>query len=167
MTMMMGGNVYLGIDPGSTGAIACVSDGSSWVIDMPAVKRDGKHLRVDPAGLATELRSVMADNKIAMALVESVHAMPKQGVSSSFAFGESFGAILGVLGALGIAHELVTPGKWKKDMAVGADKECSRARALALFPMVAGDLKRKKDHGRAEALLLAEVARRRGLATKG
>lgn len=98
------------------------------------------------------------------AIIEKVSAMPKQGLSSTFKFGVNFGTWIGRLEALGIPFDYVTPRKWKKlifdSMPKGDTKEMSRDRARRIFPQMADKLKRKKDHNRAEALLLAEFARR-------
>jgi crossover junction endodeoxyribonuclease RuvC len=90
-----------------------------------------------------------------LAIVERVAAMPKQGVASTFKFGASYGALLGVIGALGIPSVLVTPTKWKKHFALDAEKERARALALRMWPARSELFSRKKDHGRAEAALLA------------
>lgn len=95
------------------------------------------------------------------AAVEQVHAMPQQGVTSMFKFGTNFGTWLGVLAAFKIPTVLVTPRKWQKvmlDAGTGQTKDKSLDMARRLFPAV--DLHRKKDHGKADALLLAEYLRR-------
>lgn len=97
-------------------------------------------------------------------VIERVHAMPKQGVSSSFNFGVNYGMIMGLLEALSIPYETVLPQKWKREFGVTADKNTSIAVAKRMFPEV--DLRRtdrcKVDHdGKAEALLMAEYARRK------
>ena len=79
--------------------------------------------------------------------------MPGQGVSSTWTTGYGFGVWLGVLAALALPHTRVRPAIWKRAMGLGKDKEQARLRAIQLFP--SADLRRKKDHGRAEALLLA------------
>lgn len=147
--------IIIGIDPGLTGAIAILSDlphVEPSIEDMPVA--DGS---IDPAGLSALLANY---DDARMAYVERVSAMPKQGVSSTFKFGTGYGMVLGVLAALEIPYALVTPGVWKKAYGLSSDKEQCRARALQLFPALAGDMKRKKDHGRAEALLIAEWGRR-------
>ena len=90
-----------------------------------------------------------------VAIVESVSAMPGQGVSSTFKFGAAYGTVRGVIAALEIPVHLVTPGKWKKHFRLSADKEQARALALRLFPASSQHFERKKDHGRAEAALIA------------
>jgi crossover junction endodeoxyribonuclease RuvC len=107
--------------------------------------------------LASELR-LYADQG-AVAVVEQVGAMPNQGVTSMFAFGESFGLVKGVLAGLGVVTSTVTPGKWKKALGVNAGKDGSRAQAAQRWPFQAHEFKRVKDDGKAEACLLAEWKR--------
>lgn len=152
----------IGIDPGASGAVAILEKSGKLVhvFDMPSVEviAGGKaKKRVSPEMLAAELK-LYADQG-ATAVVEQVGAMPGQGVSSMFAFGESFGLAKGVLAGLGIPTSTVTPGKWKKAMGVNAGKDGSRAKAAQLWPTQAGEFKRVKDDGRAEAALIAEWAR--------
>lgn len=153
----------IGIDPGAAGAVAILETQTGklvHVFDMPSVEVivGGKaKRRVSPELLASELR-LYADQG-AVAVVEQVNAMPGQGVSSMFAFGESFGLAKGVLAGLGIPTSTVTPGKWKKAMQLNAGKDGSRVKAAQLWPLSAGEFKRVKDDGRAEAALIAEFCR--------
>jgi len=139
----------LGIDPGLSGAIAfyfpCQPDRVA-VEDMPTVAG-----AIDCATLARRIRQ-MAPNVV---VVERVGAMPKQGVSSTFKFGASYGAVLGILAALQIRTVLMTPSVWKKHFRLDSDKEKSRALALRTFSKTPEHFARKKDHGRAEAALMA------------
>jgi crossover junction endodeoxyribonuclease RuvC len=107
--------------------------------------------QVDGATLAARLKQVRPD----VAVIERVAAMPHQGVSSTFRFGTAFRIIQGVIAALENPVHFVTPGKWKRHFGLSADKEKSRARALQFWPACADLFGRKKDHGRAEASLLA------------
>lgn len=147
-----------GIDPGLSGAIAVLVDGRYRdVADMPTVGR-GKAGRqtLNCAELASYLRSWRGQYAGAdvCAVVEEVASRPGQGVTSMFRFGHSCGAIEGVLATLGIPVCRVTPQTWKRAYGLlGADKDASRGKAADLFP--AAPLGRKRDHGRAEALLLA------------
>ena len=151
----------IGIDPGLSGAVAVLADGRySEVFDMPTVGR-GKAGRqtVNAAGLSNLIRSVRALHPGAdvSAVVEDVAARPGNGSASMFRFGHACGAVAGVLGALGVPVAYVTPGRWKRAYGLlGAEKDASRGRAIDLFP--AAPLGRKRDHGRAEALLLAAWA---------
>ena len=150
-------SLRLGIDPGQTGAIAAF-DGTRIVglIDMPTMTRlHGSGRQVDPYTLATEVLDLCAGRN-ATAVIEAVSAMPGQGVSSMFRFGESVGVVLGVLGALQMPVRWVTPQRWKKAAGiVGKDKDAARSLAIQLHPEVAEMLKRKKDVGRADAALIA------------
>ena len=146
----------IGIDPGAAGAVAILeADGSLvQVFDMPAVEVTvaGKaKRRISPEMLAAELR-LYAD---AAAYIEQVAAMPGQGVASMFAFGEAFGLAKGVLAGLGISVQSVTPGRWKKALQLNAGKDAARAKAAATWPAQAGEFRRVKDDGRAEAALIA------------
>jgi crossover junction endodeoxyribonuclease RuvC len=150
-------SLIIGVDPGSiSGAFALlrfrdgVDPDAATVGDLPVVDK-----MVNAAAWASELENVMRGFPHTFAVVESVNAFPGQGVSSSFRFGQGFGIILGVLGALQIPVTLVSPAKWKKAYALDRDGEKSRALACRLYPQIAHAMSRKKDHGRAEALLLA------------
>ena len=148
----------IGIDPGASGAVAILErDGSLvQVFEMPAVEvKVGKAMkrRVSPEMLAAELRLYNVSGTVAF--IEQVAAMPGQGVSSMFAFGESFGLAKGVLAGLAIPVQTVLPGKWKRALALNAGKDASRAKAAALWPQHAGEFRRVKDDGKAEAALIA------------
>lgn len=152
--------IYLGIDPGLDGAMAVIfADGLVRIYDAPTAKDGGKRRYL----LADMRRLVGAFGPdMTRAAIERVHSMPKQGVASSFNFGEGFGLWQGLLAGLGIPFDLVTPQAWKKVMLAGAgkDKAAARIRAQQLFPDA--ELNLKKHHGRAEALLIAEYRRRIG-----
>lgn len=145
----------LGIDPGLTGALALLDAAGQVVIlhDLPTLHRGtGKVKReLDPAGLAHLLRPHAGS--IALAVVEGVASRPGQGVASMFSLGHSLGVIHGVMGALCIPWQPVTPSVWKKAAGLSSDKEAARAQASKLFPDM--ELHRIKDHNRAEALLIA------------
>ena len=148
----------IGVDPGAAGAIAILEDNGKLVhvFDMPSVEviSGGKaKRRVSPEMLAAELR-LYADQG-AVAYVEQVGAMPGQGVSSMFAFGQAFGIVLGVLAGLAIPTQTVSPAKWKKDMKLNGGKDAARAKAAQIWPANAGEFKRVKDDGKAEAGLIA------------
>lgn len=144
--------IYIGIDPGKKGGIAVMTENKTFVypfseenlFDMMDYVRD-------------------KEDELSKCVLEKVGAMPGQGVTSMFNFGQNFGFIQGVLRSYGISYELVTPQKWKKEFSVTKDKNTSIEVAKRLFPLV--NLKAtercKKDHdGMAEALLLAEYCRR-------
>ena len=145
--------VFIGIDPGISGAIAILDESGAFIEawDMPTMQ-DGKKNQVNAAELAKELGRY-ADSYL-IAIVEKVGAMPGQGVSSMFNFGKSFGVALGVIAALGAETRLVTPPAWKKHYKLtGKPKDASRTLAQQYYP--AAPLGRKKDHGKGDALLLA------------
>jgi crossover junction endodeoxyribonuclease RuvC len=121
----------IGIDPGASGAIVMLEDDTpiEWTL-MPTVKV-GSASRVNASALAEFIRELEVDH----VYIELVGAMPGQGVSSMFNFGHSTGTVMGVLGALGISHTLVTPQAWKKAAGlIGKDKDAARARAIQLWP---------------------------------
>ena len=149
---------FIGIDPGLSGAIASISPAGITFIDCPIIKVSGK-TKPNPTLMASELSQLVTPNSII--IIENVHAMPGQGVTSMFSFGMGYGCWLGIIAALNIPVEFVTPQCWKKYYNLGPDKESSRVTALQLFPSQANELKLKKHHGRAEALLLAEFLRRK------
>jgi len=154
--------LWLAIDPGINGAIAAVNDQGRLVTirDMPVVKMAvGKSIksRISPELLSMYLRNHLGDT----AVVEQVSAMPGQGVSSMFSFGESFGVIKGCLAGVGIQYQTITPAKWKKDMGINASKDGARAMAIQTWPSWAETFARVKDDGRAEAALLALWLQRR------
>jgi crossover junction endodeoxyribonuclease RuvC len=153
----MSASLVIGIDPGLHGALAFRFERGLVVHNMPIfeIARGGKKKHeVDPAGLAQLLESGLRSGT-ASAFVEQVGAMPGQGVTSMFAFGQSYGIILGVLAALRIPYTRVPPITWKKAMGVRGGKDASRARASELMPEDAATWKRVKDEGRAEAALIA------------
>lgn len=145
--------IYIGIDPGKNGGIACMKEGCA---DLDVVPYDDEIL-------INNLHIIYKYSIPCVCYLEQVHAMPKQGVSSTFNFGMNFGFIQGVLRAYNIPYELVTPQKWKKEFSCTSDKNTSISVCKRLFPGV--NLRRTekctKDHdGMAEALLIAEYGRR-------
>lgn len=145
----MSDRVIMGIDPGLSGAIAFYFQNELSrvaVEDMPVV---------DGAISSALLADKIVNYGPTVAIIESVSAMPGQGVVSMFSFGRAFGQAIGVIGALSIPLHFVTPRKWKTHFKLGADKEECRAMALYRFPHCAQSFARKKDHGRAEAALIA------------
>jgi hypothetical protein len=136
----------LGIDPGVTGGIAALySDGRIEASDIPTA--DGG---VDVDALVRRIR----EHVPRLAIIEKAQAMPKQGVVSVFKYGCAYGALCAVTALCEIPTYLVSPRKWKTHFALDSDKERSRALAIRLWPGC-GFFERKKDHGRAEAALLA------------
>lgn len=144
----------LGVDPGLDGAFAMIESSLDLlqVRDMPVAKSGtGTRREVVPVLLAELIRAWRPD----MAWVEKVHAMPKQGVSSMFTFGQGYGVVLGVLAALDVPVHLITPGTWKRGLGLDAAKHGARAMAMRMFPCDAALFSRVRDDGRAEAALIA------------
>jgi crossover junction endodeoxyribonuclease RuvC len=149
----------IAFDPGLNGSAAVLSrEGLVVADDLPTIG-DAKQRRIDAANLADLIRE---HGPYRLAIVEQVSAMPGNGAASMFRFGESFGTILGILGAIAIPVRLVTPTQWKKQMRLDSSAETSRARAIETWPHHAGLFARKKDHNRAEAALLALWGLRHG-----
>lgn len=145
----------VGVDPGLSGALAVLDDDAKLVAlaDLPVCHTPGKLAWIDGNSL-DELLSVNVRLLGAVAVVELVSAMPKQGVASSFQFGVTYGSILSILQAWQLPLHFVRPSQWKRDLQlVGKDKKASLYKARLLYPTA--DLKLAKHHGRAEALLIA------------
>lgn len=151
--------IYIGIDPGKKGAMAVID---SETIDLPVVIKFSpeayRSILLHARGMKCTL------GKEVKCCLEHVGAMPGQGVTSMFHFGENFGYIRGLLEAFEIPYELVRPQKWKKEFSITGEKNSSIEVCKRLFPGV--DLRRsercrKDDDGLAESLLMAEYARRR------
>jgi crossover junction endodeoxyribonuclease RuvC len=158
--------IYIGIDPGLNGAVAVIAEaGNPLVFDTPTMVVSGvKEKRVyNTAAMAVLLkpygRMGMRDTLV---ILENVHSMPKQGVASSFSFGQGLGMWQGIIAALGLPLEMPSPQRWKKEMLAdqGKEKAAARFKAMQLFPAIAAQFARVKDDGRAEALLMAEYGRR-------
>ena len=150
--------ITIGIDPGLSGSIVTLADGvPDEVHDMPTVMH-GDWKEVDGTRLAAILRGIAIKHSGAYvsACVEKVGARPTDGGTSAFRFGESSGKVKAVLEALRIPYSRVVPAVWKHHFRLlKQDKDASRLLAIKLFPSAADQLKRKKDNGRADALLLA------------
>jgi len=148
----------IGIDPGVSGAVGVLTESGRYVdvFDMPTVlaNKTGNRQMVSPIDLANLIRKALINAPAdVVAITEGVHAMPDQGVASVFAFGKSYGILLGVLAALGISTHIVSPAKWKGFFALGREKDQSRELAQRMWPDAPLGL--KKHHNRAEALMLA------------
>lgn len=140
--------LYIGIDPGLSGGIAFIpSLGDPWAHKMPETDRDLIDLIRDSINLFD-----------ARAVIELVHSSPQMGVKSAFTFGEGYGRLQMALTALGVPYERVRPAMWQKAMGclTKGDKNVSKRRAQELFPAL------KVTHAIADALLIAEFARRTG-----
>lgn len=144
--------IYIGIDPGKKGGYAWIWDG-----DVMAYPWDDEFF-------VQEMRSLSASGRNIVACVEKVGAMPGQGVTSMFSFGKSAGYIEGVLAALGIPYQLISPRKWKAEFSLDGSKQKSVDVCRKLFPgleLKRTDKCRTDSDGMAEALLMAEYAKRK------
>ena len=156
---------YLGIDPGLSGAFVILGDhGELQFFDTPtATVKSGKKLRhtMDCAQIVSVLMHELGRCAEVTVALERVAAMPGQGVSSMFNFGMGFGMWQGILAALQLPYTLVHSTSWKSKLMrdMGKEKGAAIVRAKQLYPMAAGSLTRKKDDGRADALLLAHYAK--------
>lgn len=155
-------DVIIGIDPGLTGALAFMQPNGllEEVVDMPVMAKGKGKTRVKNQINAPALSAILQERllsppkmRAATVYLERVSAMSGQGVASVFSLGDTYGCIRGVVGSLGIPIHIITPQMWKKFYTLPSDKEVCRAKAIELYP--AAPLERKKDHNRAEAILIA------------
>ena len=148
----------IGVDPGLNGALA-VLDGNKIieVFDIPVMAEGKKNKRqLNSAELSSILRNNMLNNDNTVVVVEQVNAMPGQGVTSMFNFGQTFGAIKGICAALGLPIFFVRPSKWKKHFdLINSSKDASRTKAIEMYPAISDRLKKKKDVNKADAILIA------------
>ena len=151
--------LIIGIDPGISGSICFFEDGKILeVIEMP-VMTDGKKNKkqVNGAQIYNEFlkRVNRKDNEIRV-VIEQVSAMPGQGVTSMFNFGQSFGILKGICSAMQLPMFFVRPAKWKKYFSlINSQKDASRTRAIEIFPYFSTQLSKKKDSNKADAILIA------------
>jgi len=153
----------VGIDPGLTGAIAVVDHSTGElisVVDMPIEPLRNNKNRVCACRLAIECVSIMeglnVEAKELLVNIEAVTASPQMGVTSAFSFGDSLGVIRGVVGAFNLTVNFVRPQVWKLSQGViKQDKDFARLKVIDLYPDKATLFKRKKDGGRADAVLIA------------
>lgn len=151
--------IVFGIDPGVSGAIS-VFENKKIVsfFDMPTML-DGKKSKrqVNAAQLAHEIKSRMTDRNETSVIIEQVSAMPGQGVTSMFNFGQSFGVIKGICSALGIAIYFIRPVKWKKHFnLIGSEKDASRTKVIEMFPDLSPQLTKKKNSNKSDAILIGK-----------
>ncbi len=150
----------IGIDPGISGAVCFFEDGKIIdIIDMPSMaegKKNKKQVNGNQLFNEIKLRLTKNSNEEICVVVEHVTAMPGQGVTSMFNFGQSFGVIKGICSAMQLPIHFVRPAKWKKYFnLINTSKDASRTRAIEIFPKISEKLKRKKDCNKADAILIA------------
>ena len=147
-----------GIDPGLSGAIAILEDDKVLdVVDIPVMSEGKKNKKqLNSAHLAQYIENNILDVNKTIVVVEQVNAMPGQGVTSMFNFGQSFGILKGICSAMQLPIYFVRPAKWKKYFnLINSEKDASRTRAIEIFPYFSSNLSKKKDSNKADAILLA------------
>ena len=150
--------IIIGIDPGVSGAISVLENKKVIeVYEMPTMI-DGKKNKkqVNGSQVTNIIKEMLNHQKETIVVVEHVNAMPGQGVTSMFNFGQSFGVIKGICSAMQLPIHFVRPAKWKKYFnLINTAKDASRSRAIEIFPKFSEKLKRKKDSNKADAILIA------------
>jgi crossover junction endodeoxyribonuclease RuvC len=150
--------IIIGIDPGISGAISILENKKVLdVYDTPTMIDGKKNKRqVNGAQVANIIKERMNDGKEISIVVEHVNAMPGQGVTSMFNFGQSFGVIKGICSALSLPIHFVRPTKWKKHFnLINTNKDASRTKVIEVYPEISSNLSRKKDGNKADAILIA------------
>ena len=148
----------IGIDPGLSGAIAVLEQNKVLnIFDMPVMLEGKKNKRqLNSAFLVNLIKENIGQSKEIAVVVEQVNAMPGQGVTSMFNFGQSFGILKGICSAMQLPMYFVRPAKWKKHYnLINSDKDASRTRAIEIFPYFSSHLSKKKDSNKADAILIA------------
>ena len=152
--------LIIGIDPGISGSICFFKDGKILdVIEMPTMT-EGKKNKKQVNGSQIYNEILKRINKLEISdvrvIVEQVSAMPGQGVTSMFNFGQSFGILKGICSAMQLPIYFVRPAKWKKYFnLINSEKDASRTRAIEIFPYFSSQLSKKKDANKADAILIA------------
>jgi crossover junction endodeoxyribonuclease RuvC len=152
--------LIIGIDPGISGSICFFEDGKiTDVIEMPTMTEGKKNKKqINGSQVYNEIlkRINRFEKKDIRVIVEQVSAMPGQGVTSMFNFGQSFGILKGICSAMQLPIYFVRPAKWKKYFnLINSEKDASRARAIEIFPYFSSQLSKKKDANKADAILIA------------
>ena len=152
--------MIIGIDPGISGSICFLQDGKILdVIEMPTMIEGKKNKKqVNGSQIYNEIckRTNNIEKQDVRIVIEQVSAMPGQGVTSMFNFGQSFGILKGISSAMQLPVYFVRPAKWKKYFnLINSKKDASRARAIEIFPYFSSNLSKKKDVNKADAILIA------------
>ena len=148
----------IGIDPGLSGAIAILENNKiKDLFEMPVMSEGKKNKRqLNSAQLVKLLKDNIYEKEEISVVVEQVNAMPGQGVTSMFNFGQTFGAIKGICAALGLPIFFVRPAKWKKHFElINSSKDASRTKAIEMYPAISNQLSKKKDVNKSDAILIA------------
>ena len=152
--------LIIGIDPGISGSICFLEDGIiKDVLEMPTMTEGKKNKKqVNGSQIFNEIsfRIKTYEKKNIKVVIEHVSAMPGQGVTSMFNFGQSFGVLKGICSAMQLSMYFVRPAKWKRFFnLINAEKDASRTKAIEIFPYISTQLSRKKDANKADAALIA------------
>ena len=152
--------LVIGIDPGISGSICFFQDGKIIdVVEMPTMIEGKKNKKqVNGSQIFNEIseRIKKIDKKDIKVIIEQVSAMPGQGVTSMFNFGQSYGILKGICSAMQLPMYFVRPAKWKKYFnLINSEKDASRTKAIEIFPYFSTQLSRKKDNNKADAILIA------------
>jgi len=152
--------LIIGIDPGISGSICFLEDGIiKDVIEMPTMiegKKNKKQVNGSQIFNEISFRIKTYEKKNIKVVIEQVSAMPGQGVTSMFNFGQSFGILKGICSAMQLPIYFVRPAKWKKYFnLINSEKDASRTRAIEIFPYFSSNLSKKKDSNKADAILIA------------
>ena len=152
--------LIIGIDPGISGSICFFQDGAiKDVVEMPTMIEGKKNKKqVNGSQIFNEIseRIKKLDKNNTRVVIEQVSAMPGQGVTSMFNFGQSFGILKGICSAMQLPMYFVRPAKWKKYFGlINSEKDASRTKAIEIFPYFSSHLSKKKDSNKADAILIA------------
>ncbi|MDC3117360.1 crossover junction endodeoxyribonuclease [Candidatus Pelagibacter sp.] len=151
--------LIIGIDPGISGSICFFKDGKIIeVIEMPVMTEGKKNKKqINGSQIYNEfLKKINGIDDEIRVVIEQVSAMPGQGVTSMFNFGQSFGILKGICSAMQLPMFFVRPAKWKKYFnLINSQKDASRTRAIEIFPYFSTQLSKKKDTNKADAILIA------------
>ena len=152
--------LIIGIDPGISGSICFFENGKIIdVVEMPTMTEGKKNKRqVNGSQIYNEIlkRIMKIEKQNVRVIIEQVSAMPGQGVTSMFNFGQSYGILKGICSAMQLSMYFVRPAKWKKYFGlINSEKDASRTRAIEMFPYFSSQLSKKKDSNKADAILIA------------
>ena len=149
----------IGIDPGLSGAIAVMHDKKVInMYDMPVMAEGKKNKRqLNSSQLVNIIKENIHEDEETIVVVEQVNAMPGQGVTSMFNFGQTFGALKGICAALELPIFFVRPSKWKKHFElINSSKDASRTKVIEMYPTLSGQLAKKRDVNKSDAVLIAK-----------
>ena len=152
--------LIIGIDPGISGSICFLQDGKILdVIEMPTMIEGKKNKKqVNGSQIYNEICKIIKDieKQEIRVVIEQVSAMPGQGVTSMFNFGQSFGILKGICSAMNLSMYFVRPAKWKKHFnLINSSKDASRTKAIEIYPYFSTNLSKKKNANKADAILIA------------